>query len=167
MRSGKPEKLRITLDTNILVEYWKKQDKMSVVEILLEKSKNGEVDLVVTRRIEDDIPMPKLSERIKNLSDLGVSQIGSVTRLGHWVLGVDMLGSEEFLSVTDELHQEADSNNRKFPDWRDLDHIHAHFLQHRDYFLTWDKEILKLREAFRERLGLIIMSPDDFLTSMN
>ena len=64
--------LKVTLDTNLLLERWKNQNKAGVVEKLLNLAENGELDLAVTTRIREGIPHPPLSNRINQLPELGV-----------------------------------------------------------------------------------------------
>ena len=48
--------VRLTLDTNLLQEYWREQEKRDVVVRLLRLADEGKAELVVTNRISDDIP---------------------------------------------------------------------------------------------------------------
>lgn len=41
----------LTLDTNLLQEYWKQRDKVQFVEQLLDLAQQGKVDLAVTARV--------------------------------------------------------------------------------------------------------------------
>lgn len=52
------------------------------------------------------------------------------------------------------------------PDWRDWDHLHAHHLSGRDVFLTWDRRILDVGAELRERLGIIVVQPEDYLATL-
>lgn len=158
---------RLTLDTNLIIEYWKNQKNRNVVEELILLSEKGELDIVVTRRIEDDIPLSPMSDKISELPDLGIEKIGSVTRLGSWVLGQDMLGDDAFANFEIELEKKAKLGGFKVADWRDFDHVHARFLADRDVFLTWDKGILKLAGLFQESFQVTIMKPEDFLEIHN
>src|SRR5260221_4305592 len=45
---------RLTLDTNLLLEYWKEQAKMTVVTEILALATAGDVSLAVTARIRED-----------------------------------------------------------------------------------------------------------------
>lgn len=152
-----------TLDTNLLVEYWKDQAKAAVVKRLLEFAQNRHLDLAVTARIREDIPKPRLSDRIDELPELDVQEIGSVTRLGYWVLGRDMLGDDRFIAVADRLTEGFRRRSHEPPDWRDWDHIHAHYLVGRDAFLTWDKRILDVAPDLQDELGIVVMTPEDYL----
>jgi hypothetical protein len=157
---------RLTLDTNLLQEYWREQAKQDVVQQLLDFAKTGAADLVVTARIGEDIPGGELAGRLRELPDMGIGQIGSVTRLGSWVLGRDMLGSDIFI----ELQQRADvelirRGRANVPDWRDWDHVHAHFLTHRDIFLTWDKRLAEAVSVVAEHLPIKAMAPETYLAA--
>lgn len=155
----------LTLDTNIPVEYWKDQKRKAVVEQLLALAQGGGVSLMVTARIREDIPRDPLASRIDGLPELGIAEGPSVTRLGQWVLGRDMLGSDVFVEVEEEISVEMRRKGQTPPDSRDWDHLHSHFLQERDFFLTWDGPILGLRDELQKRLGLRVMKPEEYLAS--
>ena len=141
-----------TLDTNLLQEFWRDQAKAAVVERLLGLARSGQLDLAVTARIREDVPRPPLSDLINELSELNVQEIGSVTRLGHWVLGRDRLGDDRFIEVSHRLTEELCRRSMQPPDWRDWDHIHAHYLAGRGVFLTWDKRILDAAPSLAQRV---------------
>ena len=118
----------LTLDTNLLMEYWKNRPKKYVVEQLLEYSDAGLVDLAVTNRINADVPQQPLSDRIDALPTLGVSVTGSVFRLDISSLGGgDRLGGDRFISVSDSVCLGFARSGAKPPDWRDWDHLHGHY----------------------------------------
>lgn len=154
----------MTLDANLLHEYWKERPKRDHVERLLELAKAGAVELAVTARIREDIPAdPLATELQERLADLGIEEVGSVTRLNYWVLGRDYLASDEFLAVQNEADELLCHRSHPVPDWRDWDHVHAHFLQRRDVFLTWDKRLLDVADLLDKRLSVRVMAPDDYL----
>ena len=155
---------QITLDTNLLLEYWKDQNDRAVVEVLIALSRSGQVDLAVTARVREDVPRPPLSDRINQLPELNVHEAASVTRLGSWVLGRDMLGDDRFVAVSQQLDEELNRRGRIPPDWRDWDHLHAHFLSRRSAFLTWDERILEIARELLERLGVVVKSPEAWLS---
>lgn len=84
---------KLTLDTNLLLEYWKNQDKRKAVEKLLLLVKEGKVDLAVTARIREDVPRSPLAQKLDELPELGINETGSVMRLDYSVLDRDMLVS--------------------------------------------------------------------------
>ena len=160
------KKKLVTLDTNLLQEYWKERPKKETVEKLIFLSKQDEIDLVVTARIREDIPRKPLSDKINKLEELNIAETGSVTRLGCWVLGRDSLGDQNFVDFFQEIIKDPEINIKNPPDWRDLDHLHAHYIQKRDLFLTWDNGILYFRDIFKNNFELIIQKPEEFLKGL-
>ena len=51
------------------------------------------------------------------------------------------------------------------PDWRDLDHLEAHYRARRDKFVTLDKGILKLADKLSQ-LGIVVISPEELLSEL-
>ena len=155
-----------TIDTNVLEEYWRDQEKAAVTESLLDLAARRMVDLAITSRINADIPEFPLANRINDLPEMNVQEIGSVFRFDHsaWD-GGDVFGSDIFLDVMSALDAELNRQGRRRqrPDWRDWDHLHGHYLSGREVFLTWDGQILGLESELQNRLGLAVMTPDDFL----
>jgi len=156
---------KLTLDTNLLLEYWKQQNKSCAVEKLLLLAEQGKVDLAVTARIHEDIPDLPLAEKINELPELNINETGSVTRLGYWKLGRDMLGDKNFSGFFQLAAILANQRGKKPPDWRDWDHLHAHYLLKRDVFLTWDEGILCLSKELEDRFGIVVMKPERILTN--
>ena len=156
-----------TLDTNLLQELWRNQDKVAVVEDLLKLAQRGLVDLAVTTRIDADIPRRPLSDRISKLPVLGVKRIGSVFRLDVSSLdGGDVLGDDRVLADMDSIKHELRLLGKKNPEWQDWDHIYGHYSSGRDVFLTWDRGILNIAAQLKTKLGVIVMKPEDYLSSL-
>ena len=158
-----------TLDTNLLLEYWKEQPKAAVVERLLDLAQDSQLDLAVTSRISADVPRPPLSERINDLPELDIATIGSVFRLDFSFLdGEDVLAGgtrmESFIAVADRITEDFLRRSHKPPDVRDWDHLHGHYLAGRDVFLTWDKRILDVAPGLQDELGIVVMKPEDYLS---
>ena len=152
-----------TLDTSVIVEYLEKRSKIAVVESLLKLAQSGRLDLCVTGRIREDIPRQPLSERINELAELGIREMGSIIRTGHWRPGRDSAGSTMFQEAIDSLPDDPSRPRKKCPDWRDWDHVQIHYLNGRDVFLTWDKGILNAAPHLKEHLGIVIMKPENYL----
>ena len=154
----------VTLDTSVMLEHWKQQPKSEIVENLVELGRIGQIDLGVASRIREDIPAPPLSDEIDiRLKEAGIREIGSIIRIGHWRPGQDMPGSTKFQEAVNSLPDDPNLPKRKRPDWRDWDHLQAHYLSERDVFLTWDNGILKAARHFKEKLGIVIMKPEEYL----
>jgi hypothetical protein len=155
----------LSLDTNLIMEYWQNRANVEVIEELLRLSDEGQIDLAVTSRIREDIPRSPLSDRMNQLHEIGIQETGSVTRLGHWVLGRDRLGDDAFVSFTQRMEAIFERRSQPPPDWRDWDHLHAHHLQQRDVFLTWDRAILSIAEDLRVEFGMVVLAPEEYLAS--
>ena len=153
----------VTLDSSVVVEYLEKRKKAEVVERLLELAQNEQLDLRVTGRIREDIPRQPLRDRINELPELGIQEMGSIIRTGCWRPGRDSAGSTKLQEVIDSLPHDSSRPKRKRPDWRDWDHVQTHYLNGRDVFLTWDKGILNAAPHLKEKLGIVIMKPEDYL----
>lgn len=156
-----------TLDTNVIREWWENRAKIEHVNELLNLGRSRKIDLAVTSRISDDIPEPPLADRINELPNLNVRDIGSVIRFGSWKAGIDVAGRDEFKKffnsppVVEKLNR---MNETRRPDWRDWDHLHTHYRYKRDCFLTWDKGILHFADELKKKLDIIVMKPDTFIS---
>ncbi|MCY3734351.1 MAG: hypothetical protein OXG42_08725 [Chloroflexi bacterium] len=160
--------MKITLDTNILQELWKRQANAAIVERLLALSDAGLLDLAVTTRIDFDIPRPPLSQRVAELPDLGLSTIGATLRLGMSRYGsADMLVDDAVVSAEERITAALERRGGSEPEFADFDHVFAHYLNHRDVFLTWDKALLAAADLFRDELGVQIAKPEDFLARID
>jgi hypothetical protein len=158
---------RLTLDTNLLLEYWKEQDRSKVIEILLSLASSGKVDLAVTARIREDVPLPPLFDRIVELPFINIKEVASMTSLGYWSLGRDILGDKNIKEFSNAISDTPKKRGARVPDWRDWDHLHAHYLLKRDIFLTWDKPILSIANELWNRFEIIVMTPEDYLMRRN
>lgn len=152
---------RLTLDTNLLHELWKARSKRRIVEQIL--ALLGDVDLAVTATVHEDIPHEPLARRFRDLPALGVSETPRLARVGTWVLGMDMLGSQKFVDFQHELHDRWKRGEAPLPDKRDFDHLHAHLAHGRDVFLTWDKAVLSLGDDLKAHLGITVQRPEEYL----
>jgi hypothetical protein len=116
----------LTLDTKVPQEYWRDQAKKDVVEKLRVLADAGDVSLVVTARIGEDMPegLPENSQTFPGFlwKRLLPSRV--------WITGYS--GG---IAATQEIEAELKRlGGRKLPDWRDWDHLHAHMLLGRDFF---------------------------------
>ena len=156
-----------TLDTNVVRELWDERENASVVESLLKYAEHGQLDLAVTSRIEYDIPDPPLSKRINELPQIRVRIVASVVRVGYSRIGVDRIGSKRFLKVESILRDQLIAERRKNPpDWRDWDHLHGHYLEKRDVFLTFERAIRSIAYELRSKLDIVVMHPREFLSQL-
>ena len=158
----------VTLDTNLVQELWWERDNAALVEQILALGQSGNIELAITNRIYADIPRPPLSDRIQELPTLGVARVGSVFRLDVSGLdGGDALGSDRFLGEMGLIIDKQRAKGLKEPEWQDWDHIHGHYLAGRDVFLTFDKNLLATSCQLKSKLGIVVMSPQEFLESFS
>ena len=156
----------VTLDTNVVREWWDNRSKIEYVEKLLDLGKTFEIDLAVTRRIHEDVPNQPLAAKINDLPNLLIHEIGAVMRLNKWEAGTDTVGVTEFVNFIESIETSDEFNHMnkdKRPDWRDWDHIHTHYRYSRNYFLTWDSRVLHFEKAF-EDFGIKVMNPEEYLS---
>ena len=158
----------VTLDTNVVQEYWKQRERVAIVEALLDLAEDELINLAVTRRIYEDVPHPPLADRIDKLHEIGVNLTGSVFRLDVSALDSgDMLGSDIFMDVFESVTHDLAHQGRSVPDWRDWDHVHGHYLSGRDVFLTWDKGILRAAPELKAQLEIVVMKPEEFIAKLS
>ena len=94
--------------------------------------------------------------------------MGSVIRYGHWEVGTDTLGSAKFEQVRESIVDRASRmSEHPGPDWRDWDHVHAHYLSKRGAFLTWDGPLLAYAKELKERLDIVVMPPEQYLAELD
>ena len=122
--------LTVTLDTSVVIEWWKNQAKVEHVETLIELGKKFEIDLAVTGRIHDDVPDQPLAAKINDLPNLLIDEIGAIIRIDKWKPGIDTGGITEFVNFIESIktsNKFDHMNEDNQPDWRDWDHIHTHY----------------------------------------
>ncbi len=156
----------VTLDTNVVREWWDNRSKVEHVKKLIELGEKFEIDLAVTGRIHDDVPDQPLAAKINDLPNLLIDEIGAIIRIDNWKPGIDTGGVTEFVNFIGSIETSDKFNNmneKKRPDWRDWDHIHTHYRYGRNYFLTWDRRILHFQKEF-EDFGIKVMKPEDYLS---
>jgi hypothetical protein len=157
---------KLTLDANLLHDYWKQRPRRWAIERLLELATAGEVDVAVNRYVRDDVPDPPLRDRLDELPRLHIRENGGVFQLGISALGgSDGFGSDEFVAFERYLAKSWKPTRGRPPDRRDWLHLHAHHIQGRDRFLTWDEPPLELGALLEPIFRLGVARPDDYLAA--
>jgi len=156
---------KLTLDTSLLLEYWKLQERRHITEALLALADAGEVKLAISARIHEDIPRDPLAQRIAELPMLHVEETPSIKRLGHWRLGRDVFPDSQFSDYHEAAQQLAKKAGAKDgePNWKDWDHLQMHYLLKSTVFLTWETSILLIRDDLGARFGLRVQRPEEYL----
>ncbi len=93
----------VTLDTSVVIEWWKNQAKVEHVETLIELGKKFEIDLAVTGRIHDDVPNQPLAAKINDLPNLLIDEIGAIIRIDNWKPSIDTTGITEFVNFIESI----------------------------------------------------------------
>ena len=151
--------ISVTLDTTAIRDLIDERENKQAIDEILDLQSKGRVSIAVTKKIHQDIPNPPLSNRISELPELGIDEIPAVGRLGvDFYLGESVLASEEFA----EFERWLEFDDRS-PGWKDMDHLHTHFVAGRDIFVTSDKGILKLAQELREKFHILIAEPSGFM----
>ncbi len=153
----------VTLDTNVVL-YMKKGKIVDPLEL----RKKCPVDLAVTHRIREDLK-PLLSDE-QFLTDNYIRKIPSImrccfdSRSERFLLNpeFDKPGSTEFLKMAESIIDDFKQTGENPPEYQDWDHLHAHYMSGRDFFLTEDKKILKINCQLKE-LGIRVMRFEEFL----
>lgn len=156
----------VTLDTSVVMEWWKNQAKIEHVKTLIELGKKFEIDLAVTGRIHDDVWKQPLAAKINDLPNLLIDEIGAIIRIDNWKPGTDIGGITEFVNFIGSIETSDKFNHmsqKRRPSWCDWDHIHTHYRYGRNYFLTWDRGILHFQKEFEE-FAIKVMKPEDYLS---
>ena len=78
-----------------------------------------------------------------------------------------MFGDETFNDFLPTAAELAKQRGKTPPDWRDCDHLHAHYLLQRDVFLTWDDGIICLSIELKDNFGINVNRPDEYLHTFN
>ncbi len=155
---------RLTLDTDLVRDYWQDFPRRWAIERLLELAEAGEVDLAVTRYIRADIPDAPLRDRLDELPELKVRETGGLFTFGVSRLdGPDVFGDAAMLSFENAIAATWKPSKGKPPDSRDWKHLHTHYALGRVRFLTWDRGLLELGELLEPIFRLGVVRPDDYL----
>ncbi len=154
----------VTLDTDVFLKM-KRGESMGMMEF----RKKFLVDLAVTQRIREDIPLRPDEEQL--LFDAYIRKIPSIMRYSFDSRAQRFLinpkfnkpGCTEFLKFTESIVNDYfKPRGETPPEYLDWDHLHAHYLSGRDIFLTDDKKILSIDAQLKE-FGITVMSFDKFL----
>jgi hypothetical protein len=157
---------KLTLDANLLHDYWKQRPRRWAIERLIELAAGGQVELAVTRYVRDDIPNAPLRDRLDELPRLHIRETSGLFQFDISPIGgSDGLGSDEFIAFERALAESWKPTRGRPPDRRDWLHLHAHHIQGRDRFLTWDEPLLELGDLLEPVFRLGVIRPDAYLAT--
>ncbi len=171
--------LKITLDTNCIINILDSNtgSATSVEQIaeIIKYGLDGDVNIAITTRVENDLKKDKDSERkndlLKRIYMFPV--IGTVIRfdVSKFNSG-DVLVGDGHVKLEDELKRIIFPNLSKEDNHysnkiNDIDHLVGHIINKRDIFITDDSDILKKAETLKSSLGLLVMNPSQTVEYIN
>ncbi len=163
--------LSLTVDTNVL---WNliEPDRPGHQDAsrLFALHEAGQVSIAVTTRTDFDVPDGHIRRLLDGL-EVMARPIGTAARIGFSRIGMgDMIVDEEYQeqeqALMNLLFPNSDPQSPKHKNrLADIDHLLGHHLNSRDIFITNEKGILARRKQLKDKFGIQVMSPAQFLES--
>ena len=158
------EPLLLTVDTNIVIARLRpEEDGHEDAKRLLSFHGTGFCDIVMTTRVDADVPDEPLRSQIKELPVAKTPPIGSAFRLDVSTLDSgDMLAGPDMVKLLEDLMMlvfpNADPKHPKHENRiADMDHLAAHKWAERDIFVTDERAMKGQRKALAARYGIHVM----------
>ena len=153
----------VTLDTNVFLNM-----KCGRMLTPVELRKICPVDLAISHRIQDDLPLNSSDEQF--LRDNYIRKIPSIMRFcfdsksQRFLLNseFDKPGCTEFFKMAESIINGLRKTGENPPEYLDWDHLHAHYISGRDIFVTEDKKNLKVGCQLKA-LGIRVMRFEELL----
>lgn len=165
--------IKVTLDTNALIDYIDDNDRAHWTKQLLRWHDDGLIELGLsyrtldsdTRRMDKD----QQEEMSRVVSDRDLEVLDSNFRFGVTGLGGrNLLGDPtpaDFREVVGE--DPSDREDDEPLDFVDHDILRDHYREKRDVLLTWDASPKyfdeRMRKRYEEELGLVVRTPKQFV----
>ena len=160
--------LKVTIDTNVLIDE-KKAEMVTRIEQLAEQ---GRINIAVTERVladtDQDEDEKRKAEHLKKFDHY--PKVGAIFRLDFSRLGSgDVLAGEEHVQVSQQIEKvlfgKISADDKRAHNKRaDVDHLGSHYFAKRDVFITQDGGMLRKRNVLREQLGIVLETPQEFLS---
>jgi hypothetical protein len=188
MKHGDDESLKVevTLDTTCLIDSQRQDTREDIrkraeaVKKIIDWYQDRLIDVKVTTRVEFDqrnYQNEEKKEKLLNLAD-NVGVIGSVFRYGISKYGGlsnhvprDGYGSLKTVEMEKRLKEImfegisfGEFNEKSRERISDVDHLLAHILAKRDFFITSDKRhFINNREKLKAEFSVVIITPEEFV----
>jgi hypothetical protein len=167
--------LRITLDTNCIINIWAREEPSATsvqeLDFIFKQATLGKADVAITTRVASDLSNDKNEARkTERLNMLNMFQI--IPTALRWDTstwdGGDHWASEETIKAAEEIQKIVFPNfspdeKRAQNKINDIDHLVGHWLAKRDVFVTDDKEIIWRRDELAQ-LNIRPMTPTECCT---
>lgn len=159
--------IKITIDTNVLIGGLDGDSiERELYHRLVEWHQQGIIEIAVSNRIEKDKETDKdAAKAYRHLVEATkFTEISSPFRVGvtqeHGIMG-----DESILQCLHDLRQVDYSSKNRNTLW-DIDHLYGHFIDNRDWFLTYEDKIWKKR-PFLARLRINVSIPNVFVSAVD
>ena len=161
--------MRITIDTNVLIcGIDGSLEEQKVFDDLMSLKQRELLDIAITSRFDQDKKKDSDLERVKKHYQIArmLTAIPSSFRCGISLLGQDRLVDEVVYKPLSKLFKVEDSEKANHNTLMDVDHLYGHWVDNREYFLTYENRILRKKEAL-VKLNIKVDNPSNFLISNN
>lgn len=153
-----PNKITITLDTNVIIDIKHDDD----INKLLKLHDEGKITIFKTDVVDTELQNTSSQSKSSAFDeDMGVAVIGS-SRIGHAVIGGGDSQNEHDkmrLLLFPETKGRPPTENQT----RDVMHLVTHKNHSRDIFVTKDNDFLSKKERLKNEYSIIVMNPKDCL----
>jgi len=162
--------ITVTLDTNVIWDYIDPIRKdHPAAKKLMELYEGHWKNIALTTRLDVDVPNGEVREKIDGLQvmSIGTGFTLDTSRLGGGDFIVDDDWPERQRQIMSRLFPNADENSPEHKNrLADVDHLMGHQASGRDYFVTRDKGISEHKDWLRDKHGIKVASPEDFLSEI-
>ena len=156
--------LKVTLDTNVIIDEY-------LVTQFKQLEKQGLIDIAVSTRVvadkDQDRDEARKGKHLKEFESYPKEAAPARWGFSSWN-GGDVWAAEEHINLSQQLEEIVFgkiSGKRSHNKVADIDHLHSHYLSGRDIFVTNDKkDIWRKREELKEKLGIVVENPQEFLS---
>jgi len=160
--------LKVTIDTNVIINE-ETHELLAQIKQLAEK---GLIDIDVTTRVVADKDQdPNEARKAEHLKEFDCYlKVGTIFRLDVSRLDSgDFLVGDEHVQVSQQIEKVlfgkiSMDDKRAHNKIADVDHLVGHYFAKRDVFITQDNRIWKKRNILRDHLGIVIETPQQFLS---
>jgi hypothetical protein len=161
---------RLTIDTNCIINVFEpaRDSATSVDELfaLIRYAMENKVEIAITTRLEADL-MRDRNERRRDELRAKLNMFPVISTVGRWDVSTwdsDVFADEPTGRLNEEIQQIlfpglTPSDARYSNKINDIDHLTGHVIDHRDIFVTDDRDILRRQDQLRIGPGVVVMTP--------
>ena len=158
--------LKVTLDTNVIIDE-------NLVTQFKHLEKQGLIDIAVSTRVVadkfQDRDKVRKSKHLKEFESYPKEAAPARWDFSIWDSG-DFWAGEEDINLSQQLEELVFgeiSGKRSHNKLADIDHLLSHYQGKRDIFVTRDNGIWRKRVGLKDKLGIVVENPQEFLSRFN